>query len=104
MTEHRSRHRRDARAPDRGPDPGLSRAMVVAALTDVALFLRRLEQGAATRAMPAIRAGLNLPTTLWETLDPATKDTDRFSRGTPLSLRLERLSRFDENNGDRESP
>jgi hypothetical protein len=39
MTEHRSHHRRDARAPDRGPDPGLSRAMVMAAVTDVALFL-----------------------------------------------------------------
>ena len=37
-------------------------------------------------------------------LDPWTKDIDRLSRGTPLSLRLERLSRFDENNGDRESP
>ena len=55
--------------------------------------------------MPAIRSGLNLPTALWEILDPATKDIDdAFSRWTPLSLRLERLSRFDENNGDRESP
>ncbi len=54
--------------------------------------------------MPAIRSGLNLPTALWEILDPATKDIDRFSRGAPLSLRLEWLSRFDENNGDRESP
>ena len=54
--------------------------------------------------MPAIRSGLNLPTALWEILDPVTIDIDRFSRGTPLSLRLERLSPFDENNGDRESP
>jgi len=38
MTEHGSRQHRDARAPDRRPHPGLSRAMVMAAVTDVALF------------------------------------------------------------------
>ena len=54
--------------------------------------------------MPAIRSGLNLPTALWEILDPATEGIDRFSRGTALSLRLEGLSRFDKNNGDWESP
>jgi hypothetical protein len=61
----------------------------MAAVTDVALFLPvGWNKGQPHEQMPAIRSGLNLPTALWEILDPATKDIDRFSRGTPLSFAL----------------
>ena len=52
-----------------------------------------------TEVSPARWSRPQSPTLSWEMLDPATEG--RFSRRT---LRFERLSRFDENNGDRESP